>query len=182
MARLNNMAMKNARATLHRWIGESPEGACFLPGNGKAIPLRPDEKLAIWASAEQYISQRYEDFEKSILLSLMALAGSWFYIFAFKTTLFPGTFWTIYAYVLVVATLIYIAYEAWRYERGLLILRKAIGHSLRKRIPLSTGFDDKAAHVEPDYEKLGPIILFGSAILFAFPLLVQIVRTIGSQL
>lgn len=176
------MALKNARATLHRWIGKSPEGPCFLPGNGKAIPLRPDEKQAICASAEHYISQRYEDFEKSILLSLMALTGSWLYIFVFKPSQFPGAFWTIYAYILVLAALIYIAYEAWRYEQRLLILRKAIGHALRQRIPLSTGFDDKAARVEPDYEKLGPIILFGSAILFALPLLVQIVRTIGSLL
>ena len=59
---------------------------------------------------------------------------------------------------------------------------KAIGHALRQRIPLSTGFDDKAARVEPDYEKLGPVILYGSAILFTFPFLVQIARKIGSLL
>jgi hypothetical protein len=178
MARLNNTAMTHARATLRRWIGESPEGAYFLPGNGKAIPLRPDERLAICASAEQYIIERHRAFERSLFTALTALVGGSFLIFLFKKSLFPGEFWTIYAYVEIFATLAVMLHAAWHYERALLTLRKAIGHALRQRIPMSTGFDDKVVRAEPDYEKWGPIIIYGSGILFAFPFLVQIVGAI----
>lgn len=178
VAKLDNTATKNAQATLGRWIGESPDGACFLPGNGKAIPLGPDEKLAICASAEAHIVRRYEGFQRSIFVSLAALTASWLYIFRFKTTVFLGTFWTVYAYLLLVVTLFYLLFEAWHYERALMTLRKAIGHALRDRIPLSTGFDDRAAYAEPDLERLGPILIFGTGLAFAFPILVQIAGAI----
>ncbi len=173
--------MKNARATLRRWTAESLDGPVFFPGNGKAIPLSPDEKLAIHASAEKYIVERYRTFERSLFLSMAAAVGSWVYIFQFRKSAFTGEFWTIYAYMLLFVGLFYILYEAWRYERALLVLRKAIGHALRRRIPLSTGLDDRVVKAEPDYEKWGPIIIFGSGILFAFPFLVQICGLIAAR-
>lgn len=173
MARVTAESIRMAKANVRRWFIETSTGPAFLPGSGAAILLSKDEALAVRSAAEKKIAVSYAEIQARTLLHIIVLvlviSG-----FAMLASRMPEPTrsiaqWTSYGVYFLHGLIV--LHDYWRWERGIFLLRDAIGHSLRSRAPLPPSMAGPVATAEPDYRSWQTVVF----LLAAFFLLYEVI-------
>jgi hypothetical protein len=160
MARPSLQTVRTAKANVARWFVETPVGVAFLPGDGRALPVSGDEAVAIRASAEARIVETRRQADRGALVLAMVTILGVAAFYHWQQRIEAGWHGSLDAvpYVISAACAVLMADIYWRWERGILLLREAIAHSLLARSSLPPEVAGPRARPEPNYRQLGKLV------------------------